>query len=701
MFGIVLLGSSLLAGALPADTDEVSGVALPSDLQHYQAARAEVGRDPDAHVRLALWCESRGLTAERAHHLAMAVLTDPTHAAARALMGVVEYRGKWRNPEDVAKQVEADAALSSLLDEYSARRVEAPDTATAHWKLALWCEERGLEDQGRAHLFRVVRLEPARETAWKRLGYKKVQGNWATDEQLARAKEFARLQDAGDRRWKPLLETWKSWLGRADKREEAERLLAGVEDPFAARSVMAVFAGRSAADQLRAVQLLGQIDAPAASLGIAQLAVFSPSADVRRIATETLLHRDSREFAGPLVELVRKPMRYEVRPVGGPGSPGMLYVEGEQFDVRRAYSVASPPPPTALREAMPGENLRWGQDGLPYWVTTNVLPDPALAPIGAAVVNDLKANPGDASRIFRDAAAAAGQLDIPPLPFSGPWEAVGYATRDNMGGFYPDGINPRSALLNADILNQELQRRATLDAQGRLNADIQWVERTNAAATQLNDRAIPVLQAISGLDVQDDPAAWRAWRLDQLGLQATRDPYQPRPVFDQMFAVSAPYRRPSSSCFGAGTLVWTRDGRAPIEAVQVGDLVLSQDPQSGALGYQPVVAVRHNRPSTTFRVTIGDESIVSTPIHRFWVAGRGWVMARDLEVGDEIRTVGGVEPITAIDAGEVQSVFNLEVPDTRTFFVGAAGSLVHDASVPSTRLAPFDAPPALAVAAAE
>src|SRR5690606_18247727 len=107
--------------------------------------------------------------------------------------------------------------------------------------------------------------------------YKKVQGRWVTDAQLAQYREMTRLQEEGDRHWLPLLKTWKSWLSREDKREVAERLLSAVDDPWAARTVIAVFGTNSEADQLRAVQLLGQIDAPMASLGIAQAAVLSSS----------------------------------------------------------------------------------------------------------------------------------------------------------------------------------------------------------------------------------------------------------------------------------------------------------------------------------------------------------------------------------------------------------------------------------------
>ena len=45
------------------------------------AAKAKAGQTADAQVKLALWCEAHGLTAERTRHLALAILSDPTNAA--------------------------------------------------------------------------------------------------------------------------------------------------------------------------------------------------------------------------------------------------------------------------------------------------------------------------------------------------------------------------------------------------------------------------------------------------------------------------------------------------------------------------------------------------------------------------------------------------------------------------------------------
>src|SRR4051812_28693068 len=117
MWASALVGSWLLA-LIPASSPAPSA----DDLKAYESASARAGRDPRAHVELALWCERHGLDVERTRHLAMAVLIDPDHAAARGLLGLVKHEGKWQAPEKVGERIRADQALASKLAEYNARR---------------------------------------------------------------------------------------------------------------------------------------------------------------------------------------------------------------------------------------------------------------------------------------------------------------------------------------------------------------------------------------------------------------------------------------------------------------------------------------------------------------------------------------------------------------------------------------------------
>ena len=134
-------------------------------------------------------------------------------------------------------------------------------------------------------------------------------------------------------------------------------------------------------------------------------------------------------------------------------------------------------------------------------------------------------------------------------------------------------------------------------------------------------------------------------------------------------------------------------GPRPIEELQVGDRVLTSDVATGALEVRPVVAVRFNPPSATLQLTLGSESVVTTPIHRFWKSGAGWVMARDLQPGDAVRAIGGVVRVVATAPDTVQPVYNLEVAEGRSYFVGERGALVHDYSPALPVSGPFDAVP--------
>lgn len=144
--GVIMVCTMLMCCALlGADGSQSGKPSAAADLSGYEAARSQLGRDPNAHVRLALWCESHGLQSERTKHLALAVLYDPSHALARGLLGMVSYQGKWGRPEVVGPQVQNDRAYRDAIREYLDRRPRTADKVDAQLKLAAWCEQKGLK----------------------------------------------------------------------------------------------------------------------------------------------------------------------------------------------------------------------------------------------------------------------------------------------------------------------------------------------------------------------------------------------------------------------------------------------------------------------------------------------------------------------------------------------------------------------------
>ena len=708
MVSTLLLCSGMMAAVL-GETDRMA----------YEAARVQAGRDANAHVKLALWCEQHGLTAERAKHLALAVLNDPRNAMARGLMGLVLDQGAWRRPEDVSAKLKADAERAATRAEYNDKRTRAPHTADGQWKLALWCEQNGLNAEATAHFTAVIKLDPTREAAWKRLGFRKQGKRWVSDAQLAAEKEERALQEKADRHWKPLLEKWRSWLNENGKhRGEAERALSGITDARAVPMLIAVFGTGAAERQAVAVRLLGQIDAPGASRALALLGVFGKSPEVRRVATETLRRRDVREFADLLIALVRDPINYEVRPVNGPGSQGELFVHGKQVDYKRLYS---PPNPSALP---PGGRLSYDASGLPVMIYTAAIGQ--TAPVNALQFLTNQSAPAPISPALRhtitgvlqNLGAGANSQGMANLMLSS--AAASMTTWNNYAIYGPiynslafsgGPLTPHSSLsftigAQAQVPIGQMvieAQKSALGAEQQLESDVRALDALNAEIRASNERVLPILTLISGQDFGSDRDTWETWFLDQVGFRKIPQKasestivveqvpleYQPGPIPISQTVGVVGFKR--MSCFGKGTIVATIAGTQSIETLLPGDVVLAQNIDSGALSYQPILAVHHNPPGKTFRVAVGNETIVSSEFHRFWKAGHGWVMARDLKPGDALRTLGGVESVSSIEPGKVEPVYNLDVAQDADFFVGQRGALVHDNTLPDLRIAPFDA----------
>jgi len=570
---------------------------------------------------MALWCEAHGLGTERLKHLAIAVLTDPAHATARGLLGLVEFQGQWQSPEAIHDKLEADETKSAALAEYNGRRARMGNSADAHWKLAMWCEQRGLKPQATAHLTVVTQLDPGREAAWKRLGYKQQGRRWVTDLQLAAEKAEAEAQQKADRRWTTLLARLRNGLDDKSRRAEATKALQGVADPRAVPSVWKTFAGGNASGQKIAVQVLGQIDSPGSTRALAVLAVVSDSAEARSKAIATLRCRDPRDMTSLLVSLLRDPeldtdpilYHYLVQPIGWDaiGSTGFLFVQGPRYDILRSYTV-------------------------------------------------------DESRII----SVGGSVGA-AAPMSG----------------YPGRVmlqRQRQVLDLVAIIRQILSDSET---------DVLAAKFHVRQVDQLNARIIRVLTTVTGHNSGKDQEAWRKWWIEEQGY--SYEPPAPRSRQDWTLRESKPTYADNVhfSCFAAGTPVHTLTGLRPIESVRTGDQVLTQDPRTGALSYQPVVAAVRNKPDTLLKIRLDQEAISATGIHRFWRVGQGWVMARDLKPGDVLRALGGVVSVKAVERQGVEPVFNLVVMQGQSFLVGQRGMLVHDNSLVEPVLQPFDATP--------
>ncbi len=135
-------------------------------------------------------------------------------------------------------------------------------------------------------------------------------------------------------------------------------------------------------------------------------------------------------------------------------------------------------------------------------------------------------------------------------------------------------------------------------------------------------------------------------------------------------------------CFVAGTLVSTEEGQRAIEEVKAGDKVWAYDEETGEKELKEVEEVFVSETDKLIHVETDREEIITTELHPFYVEGIGFVQAGCLEEGYELKCLdGNKETITGIRVEwleEAITVYNFEVADYHTYYVGDGDVLVHN-----------------------
>ena len=136
------------------------------------------------------------------------------------------------------------------------------------------------------------------------------------------------------------------------------------------------------------------------------------------------------------------------------------------------------------------------------------------------------------------------------------------------------------------------------------------------------------------------------------------------------------------TCFVAGTLVETENGSLPIEQITVGMMVYATNPETGETELKEVVNSFVRESSELVHITVNGEEITATPTHPFWVPQKGWTDAIDLRAGDRIQLLNGeyviIEQVQHELLETPVTVYNFEVEDYHTYYVGDAEVLVHN-----------------------
>ena len=138
----------------------------------------------------------------------------------------------------------------------------------------------------------------------------------------------------------------------------------------------------------------------------------------------------------------------------------------------------------------------------------------------------------------------------------------------------------------------------------------------------------------------------------------------------------------SKHCFVAGTLIHTEDGLVPIEEIKPDQRVWAEDPTTGERTLKRVVCLFRNEKYELVHLQVNGENITTTVGHPFFVQGKGWVAAKELVVGDKLELLDGgeayIDAATTEELVDPVKVYNFEVEDFHTYFVGTISILVHN-----------------------
>lgn len=268
----------------------VAAVVFSANWSH-AATRSQAQKDAVAAelVREALHREVFGLTAERDELLREAAELSPSCEPAMWHRGFVQYKGEWIKAVDLPQILDEDPRVA----QYLKFRDGHEDTVDGQLAIAEWCRKRGLVEQERAHLTRVIELSPDHVEARTRLGFRRIDDRWLATEEVRESLDAMHEGRKSLAEWQPTMERILKGLHQRSelKRNAATAQLLEIMNPSAIAAMEAMLSNDSEATAQLVVQAIGQMPENEASLALARQAIFSPWTTVRDAAAKQLQER--------------------------------------------------------------------------------------------------------------------------------------------------------------------------------------------------------------------------------------------------------------------------------------------------------------------------------------------------------------------------------------------------------------------------
>lgn len=562
---------------------------------------------------------------------------DPARKLARWQSGQVLHNGEWHSLEDIEAMVSRDPRWQ----EYKQRVEDSTDTFDAHVEVARWCRSQKMDLEARWHWINVLRHDPKNKEALGSLGLRPYQGGYLTTEEIEQTEARQKQAKADFKRYSGILKTALREAEQSDgtDRVAALKKISSIDDVAAVPAIIAVVLADVKNEQ-RILSKLGTVKGEVLlrQMQLSAIAAFSGMSEHE--ATLRLLE-------------------------------AALYASDEAIRIEAARSLKGREPTSFMPLLMAG----------------------LAAPIEVSfVVNTL---PNGQITVFEDFSEAGPLMNKKHTRASTfLTQHVSTHTHDTTtrADRFTYGDTYRSTRI-ARVWSERWRDMANAKAQVTNTQDRVALE--NAMREERNSRIKEVVDLAWSKESGESPEElWADWKdynevytSEELPVNETEENYDYSQRYEQYtYGRTLPKleQRPirTRSCFVAGTPVWTQAGPMAIEKIKVGELVLSQNPHTGELNYRPVIDTTVRPPSGTVKLGLNGETIVTTRGHRFWVAGKGWEMAKLLDSGKSVVAIGGSTAIQSAETGSEEIAYNLEVGGFHTYFVGENRILVHDNTCP-------------------
>ncbi len=563
--------------------------------------------------------------------------------------GMIKVGDEWHSIEELTDSANEDA--------YKAKREELKNAPQGHLKLARWCVHQKLSELARAHYFAVIAADPNNLEARQYVKHVLVGDTWFEQNDLQSAQQA--MQQTFDQleEWTPKVKLIMQNLqsGRAQVMNEALDELEKV-DTKEALSALELFASNVDDDLAKPlIRKIAKDRSEESCAALVRIALSHPSAEVRSIATDSIRSYPEAFYVPTLLGMLSSEIQIENQLVVQPnGNVGLVTLFRSELQNRKQLQRAQKMVNVVARFSSHHSAKLYDTTtaDMSYWSEHWNVPKATPVKLGAVSTTSVE-NAGSAS---------ASMSYIP--------QVVVKSVADN------------------------------LREQGK-QQDREVAQKNRHRMTDVN-RVCTVLRATTGETLGDKPELWWDWWNDRneryQGNKPTASSYSEQRK--SLVVSSRTYSNESAgrvhnlghmqvqySCLVPGTLIQTSTGLMPIEKVQIGDLVVSQDVETAELTLKPVIMTTIRPPKSTIKITAGHETIEATGGHLWWVSGHGWVKSRDLKPGMMLHTATGTAEIESTVANPTpQLTHNLVVDGFHTYFVGAQRVLSYDNTLPKPSL---------------